>query len=76
MMDCEAPVSISLCLYLPIRLGCLALTLPERLDLMTCWERDRDTGEGGRERVAVERERERGRKQMKGGGGGGEREDR
>ena len=60
MMDCKAPVAIYLCLYLPIQLACSALTLPERLDLMTCWERDRDTGEGGRLR-------ERRRKKMKGG---------
>lgn len=59
MMDCKAPVSFYLCLYLPIQLACLALTLPERLDLMTCWERDRDTGEGGRERGAAEREGEK-----------------
>lgn len=49
MMDRKAPVAIYLCLYLPIQLACLALTLPERLDLITCWERDRDTGVGGKE---------------------------
>lgn len=49
MMDRKAPVTIYLCLYLPIQLTGLALTLPERLDLMTYWERDRDTAVGGRE---------------------------
>lgn len=37
----------------PIQLSCLALTLPERLDLMTCWEGERETRGregGGRER--------------------------
>lgn len=48
-MDHKAPVTIYLCLYLPIQLTGLALTLPERLDLMTYWERDRDTAVGGRE---------------------------
>lgn len=74
MMDHKAPVAIYLCLYLPIQLTGLALTLPERLDLMTYWERDRDM-EGGREggkdgvRVGAEGEEERikeGRKREKG----------
>lgn len=36
MMECEAPVNIYLCLRRPFLLAGLALTLPERLDLMTC----------------------------------------
>lgn len=65
-MDFKAPVPIYLCLYLPIQLACLALTLPERLDLMTCWERDRDTGERGREGEKEGRMREKEEKKMKG----------
>lgn len=65
MMDCKAPVSIYLCLYLPIQLACLALTLPERLDLMTCWEKDRDTRgrEGEKEGRLREREKNEGREE-------------
>lgn len=48
MMECEAPVNIYLCLRRPFLLAGLALTLPERLDLMTCWERDGDTWVGGK----------------------------
>lgn len=64
MMDYKAPVSIYLCLYLPIQLVCLALTLPMGLDLMTCWERDRDT-RGGREGSLGTAERKK--KKVKGG---------
>lgn len=52
----------------PIQLSCLALTLPERLDLMTCWEGERETRgrEGGGKGEIEGRLRER-KEKRKGG---------
>lgn len=63
MMECEAPVNIYLCLRRPVLLAGLALALPERLDLMTCWERDRDTWVGEKKEG---RDKKRPREKMNG----------
>lgn len=44
----------------PIQWVCLALTLPERLGLMTRWEKDRDTGEKRKTKGGQKREDGRG----------------